>query len=265
MPESEPVAGHGRAAELFALGGKVVIVTGATQGIGRELAFLLAELGAAVVATGRSTEALDRLSEEAAERRLALDSVLLDVRETASINAAVTEVVDRHGRIDVLVNNAGLGHAHRALDVTEADFDDMMSVNLRGLFFMSQAVARAMIPRGGGRIVNMSSQGGVVGLPDAAVYCASKGGVNMLTKVLALEWAEHGINVNAIAPTFIYTPGTSPLLDGPGLRDEILAKIPLRQLGTSADVAGAVAYLATEASRLVTGTVLMVDGGWTAQ
>jgi NAD(P)-dependent dehydrogenase (short-subunit alcohol dehydrogenase family) len=265
MPESEPVAGHGRATELFALSGKVVIVTGATQGIGRELAFLLAELGAVVVATGRSNEALDRLGEEAAERRLALDSVLLDVRETASINAAVTEVVDRHGRIDVLVNNAGLGHAHRALDVTEADFDDMMSVNLRGLFFMSQAVARAMIPRGGGRIVNMSSQGGVVGLPDAAVYCASKGGVNMLTKVLALEWAEHGINVNAIAPTFIYTPGTAPLLDGPGLRDEILAKIPLRQLGTSADVAGAVAYLATEASRLVTGTVLMVDGGWTAQ
>jgi NAD(P)-dependent dehydrogenase (short-subunit alcohol dehydrogenase family) len=263
MPE--PVAGSSRTAELFDLGGKVVLVTGATQGIGRELAFLLAGLGAVVVASGRTTEALDRLGEEAAERRLALHSVLLDVRDTASINAAVTEVVDRHGRIDVLVNNAGLGHAHRALDVTEADFDDMMSVNLRGLFFMSQAVARAMIPRGGGRIVNMSSQGGVVGLPDAAVYCASKGGVNMLTKVLALEWAEHGINVNAIAPTFIYTPGTAPLLDGPGLRDEILAKIPLRQLGTPADVAGAVAYLATEASRLVTGTVLMVDGGWTAQ
>jgi NAD(P)-dependent dehydrogenase (short-subunit alcohol dehydrogenase family) len=191
--------------------------------------------------------------------------VLLDVRYTASIHAAVGEVVERHGRIDVLVNNAGLGHAHRALDVTEADFDDMMSVNLRGLFFMSQAVARVMIPRGGGRIINMSSQGGVVGLPDAAVYCSSKGGVNMLTKVLALEWADHGINVNAIAPTFVYTPGTAPLLDGPGLRDRILDKIPLRQLGAPEDVAGAVMYLASPASRLVTGTVLMVDGGWTAQ
>ena len=263
MPE--PVAGSTRTAALFDLGGKVVLVTGATQGIGRELVFLLAELGAVVVASGRTTEALDQLGEDASERRLALDTVLLDVRDTASINAAVTQVVDRHGRIDVLVNNAGLGHAHRALDVTETDFDEMMSVNLRGLFFMSQAVARVMVPSGGGRIVNMSSQGGVVGLPDAAVYCASKGGVNMLTKVLALEWAEHGINVNAIAPTFIYTPGTAPLLDGPGLRDEILAKIPLRQLGTPADVAGAVAYLSTEASRLVTGTVLMVDGGWTAQ
>jgi NAD(P)-dependent dehydrogenase (short-subunit alcohol dehydrogenase family) len=250
---------------LFDLRGKVILVTGASQGIGRELAFLLAELGGVVVASGRSAEALDGLAKEAAERSLALDAVLLDVRHTESIQSAVAQIVDRHGRIDVLVNNAGLGHAHRALDVTEADFDEMMSVNLRGLFFVSQAVARVMIPHGGGRIINMSSQGGVVGLPDAAVYCASKGGVNMLTKVLALEWAEYGINVNAIAPTFIYTPGTAPLLDGPGLRDRILDKIPLRQLGVPADVAGAVAYLSTPASRLVTGTVLMVDGGWTAQ
>jgi NAD(P)-dependent dehydrogenase (short-subunit alcohol dehydrogenase family) len=249
----------------FDLGGKVVVVTGSTQGIGRELVFLLAGWGADVVATARTPQDLAGLTQEAAERRLPLDAVLLDVRALPSIETAVGDVVERHGRIDVLVNNAGLGHAHRALDVTEADWDDMMSVNLRGLFFMSQAVARAMIPRGGGRIINMSSQGGVVGLPDAAVYCASKGGVNMLTKVLALEWAEHGINVNAIAPTFIHTPGTAPLLDGPGLRDQILAKIPLRQLGTTEDVAGAVAYLATPASRLVTGTVLMVDGGWTAQ
>ncbi|MCU1670588.1 MAG: short-chain dehydrogenase/reductase [Blastococcus sp.] len=253
------------AAAPFDLRNAVVLVTGATQGIGRELAFLLAEAGGVVVATGRSADALDGLRREAAERDVGLDCVLLDVRDTASIAAAVAEVVELHGGIDVLVNNAGLGHAHRALDVTEADFDEMMSVNLRGLFFMSQAAARVMIPRGGGRIINISSQGGVVGLPDAAVYCASKGGVNMLTKVLALEWAEHGINVNAIAPTFVHTPGTAPLLDGPGLRDEILARIPLRQLGTPADVAGAVVYLATAASRLVTGTVLMVDGGWTAQ
>jgi NAD(P)-dependent dehydrogenase (short-subunit alcohol dehydrogenase family) len=264
---TEPRAGDGNdgPAGLFELRGKVVLVTGATQGIGRELAFLLAGLGGVVVASGRSAEDLDGLAREASDRALPLDSVLLDVRHTASIDAAVAEVVDRHGRIDVLVNNAGLGHAHRALDVTEADFDDMMSVNLRGLFFMSQAVARAMIPQGGGRIINMSSQGGVVGLPDAAVYCTSKGGVNMLTKVLALEWAQYGINVNAIAPTFVYTPGTAPLLDGPGLRDAILEKIPLRKLGMPADVAGAVAYLSTAASRMVTGTVLMVDGGWTAQ
>ncbi len=249
----------------FDLAGKVVVVTGASQGIGRELTFLLAEAGGVLVPTARSKAAADELRAEAATRGVTLHPVLLDVRRTSSIDSAVAEAVERHGRIDVLVNNAGLGHAHRALDVTESDFDEMMAVNLRGVFFMSQAVAREMIPRGGGRIIMISSQGGVVGLPAAAVYCASKGGVNMMTKVLALEWAEHGINVNAVAPTFIYTPGTAPLLDEPGLRDQILGKIPLRQLGSPADVAGAVVYLATEASRLVTGTVLMVDGGWTAQ
>jgi NAD(P)-dependent dehydrogenase (short-subunit alcohol dehydrogenase family) len=255
----------GPAPASFDLSGKVVLVTGATQGIGRELSFLLAAAGAIVAPTARTAEAIAGLEVEAKERGLDVHPVLMDVRDVGAVNAAVDEVVDRHGRLDVLVNNAGLGHAHRALDVTEADWDDMMSVNLRGLFFASQAAARVMIPRGGGRIINMSSQGGLVGLPDAAVYCASKGGVNMLTKVLALEWAQHGINVNAIAPTFIYTPGTAPLLDGPGLRDEILAKIPLRQLGSPVDVAGAVVYLSTPASRLVTGTVLTVDGGWTAQ
>ena len=253
------------APSAFDLTGKIVLVTGATQGIGRELAFQLAEAGAVVVPTGRSSPALDDLHDEARRRSVAVHPVLLDVRDTASVRAAVGEVVDRHGRIDVLVNNAGLGHAYRALDVTEAEFEDMLAVNVRGVFFTSQAVAREMIPRGGGRIIMISSQAGLVALPDASVYSTTKGAVNMLTKALAVEWAEQGITVNAIAPTFVHTPGTAPLLDGPGLRDEILAKIPLRQLGTTADITGAVIYLSTAASRLVTGTVLVVDGGWTAQ
>ena len=252
-------------ANPFDLSGKVAVVTGATRGIGRELAFLLAEAGAVVVATARTQEDAAGIGAEAAERALPVHPALLDVRDVASMGHAVAGIVRAHGRIDVLVNNAGLGHAHRALDVTERDFDDMMAVNLRGTFFMSQAVAREMIPRGGGRIISISSQGGTVGLRDAAVYCASKGGVDMLTKVLALEWAEHGINVNAVAPTFVETPGTAPLLEDPARREAILAKIPLRTLGTPADVAAAVLYLATPASRLVTGTVLAVDGGWTAQ
>jgi NAD(P)-dependent dehydrogenase (short-subunit alcohol dehydrogenase family) len=249
----------------FDVTGTVVVVTGASRGIGRELAMLLAEAGAVVVPTGRSAADLADLRDEARSRGVDLHPVLLDVRDVASVHQAVDRIVGTHGRIDVLVNNAGLGHAHKALDVTEADWDEMMAVNLRGVFFTSQAVARTMIPHRNGRIINISSQAGFVGLPDAAVYCASKGGVNMLTKVLAVEWAEYGINVNAVAPTFIYTPGTAPILDDPQTRAHVLAKIPLAQLGSPEDVASAVIYLATPASRLVTGTVLVVDGGWTAQ
>ncbi|NJC69967.1 glucose 1-dehydrogenase [Planosporangium thailandense] len=243
----------------------VVVVTGASRGIGRELAMLLAEAGAIVVPTGRTTADLADLSVEARYRGVQLHPVLLDVRDVASIRQTVDRIVATHGRIDVLVNNAGLGHAYKALDVTEADWDDMMAVNLRGVFFTSQAVARTMILRRSGRIINISSQASFVGLPDAAVYCASKGGVNMLTKALAVEWAEHGITVNAVAPTFVYTPGTAPILDDPEKRAKVLAKIPLARLGSPEDVANAVIYLATPASRLVTGTVLVVDGGWTAQ
>jgi NAD(P)-dependent dehydrogenase (short-subunit alcohol dehydrogenase family) len=142
----------------------------------------------------------------------------------------------------------------------------MMAVNLRGVFFTSQAVARVMIAAGkGGRIINLSSQGGLVGLPNAAVYCTSKGGVNMMTKVLALEWAPHDITVNAIAPTFVYTPGTAPILDDPEQRAMVLGKIPLGRIGLTDDVAGAVVYLAARSGRMVTGSVLVVDGGWTAQ
>lgn len=251
--------------DAFQLHGKVVIVTGATRGLGREIAGLLAGAGAEVVATGRSEIALQEMVADQASRGIVLQHVPLDVQDTGSIRFAVDEVVRRNGRVDVLVNNAGLGTAHEALEVTESDWDEMMSVNLRGVFFVSQAVARVMASQGGGRIVNISSQAGSVGLPNATVYCTSKGGVNMMTKALALEWAKHSINVNAVAPTFIYTPGTAPILDDPAVRDDILKKIPLGHFGLSTDVAAAVMYLATEASRLVTGTVLTVDGGWTAQ
>jgi NAD(P)-dependent dehydrogenase (short-subunit alcohol dehydrogenase family) len=188
------------------------------------------------------------------------------VRDAASIMEVVSAIVDAHGRMDVLVNNAGLGFARAAFDVTEADWDEMMGVKLRGVFFMSQAVARRMAAAGqAGRIVNISSQGGLVGLPDATVYCASKGGLNMMTKTLALEWAKDAITVNAVALTFIYTPGTAPILDEPAMRAAVLGKIPLGQFALTDDVAGAIIYLASDAGRMVTGTVLVVDGGWTSQ
>jgi NAD(P)-dependent dehydrogenase (short-subunit alcohol dehydrogenase family) len=254
------------AARRFDLAGRVVVVTGASKGIGRELTPLLAETGAVVVPTVRTDADAAALSSEAQPRGLTVHPQRLDVRDVASINATVSRIVAAHGRIDVLVNNAGLGFARAAFDVTEADWDEMMAVNLRGAFFMSQAVARTMASSGrGGRIVNISSQGGLVGLPDAAVYCASKGGLNMMTKTLALEWAKDAITVNAVAPTFLYTPGTAPILDEPKMKASVLGKIPLGQFALTNDVAGAIIYLASEAGRMVTGTVLVVDGGWTSQ
>ena len=165
----------------------------------------------------------------------------------------------------MLVNNAGLGANHHAEDVTESDWDGMMAVNLRGLFFCCQAAGRIMLEQGAGRIINMSSQAGVVGIRDHAVYSASKGGVNLLTKVLALEWSARGISVNTVAPTFIYTPGTAERLDQPGYLRHVLERIPIGRVGTIDDVAAAVVYLASPAGGMVTGHILVVDGGWTAQ
>jgi NAD(P)-dependent dehydrogenase (short-subunit alcohol dehydrogenase family) len=201
--------------------------------------------------------------------RLARDidglAVPFDVRSVPDIRAAVARVESELGRIDVLVNNAGLGANHAALDVTEADWDDMMAVNLRGLFFTCQAAAPGMLARRSGRIVNISSQASLVGIENHAVYCASKGGVNQLTRVLALEWSSQGVTVNAVAPTFIETPGTKERLDDPEFRRAVLARIPAGRVGTVDDVAGAVIYLASPAGSLVTGSILTVDGGWTAR
>ncbi len=254
------------AARRFDLSGRVGVVTGTSKGIGRELTVLLAETGAVVAPTVRTDADAADLASEARSRGLTVHPQRVDVRDVASITEAVSAIVAAHGGVDVLVNNAGLGFARAAFDVAEADWDEMMAVNLRGVFFTSQAVARTMAAAGrGGRIVNISSQGGLVGLPDAAVYCASKGGVNMLTKTLALEWAKYAITVNAIAPTFIYTPGTAPILDEPAMRAAVLGKIPLGQFALTDDVAAAIICLASDAGRMVTGTVLVVDGGWTSQ
>jgi NAD(P)-dependent dehydrogenase (short-subunit alcohol dehydrogenase family) len=188
-----------------------------------------------------------------------------DLRSVESIGTMVSAAHHRFGRLDILVNNAGLGFNHDAIDITESDWDEMMDVNLKGLFFASQAAARLMLAQGHGRIINLSSQASVVGIPRHAVYCASKGGVNQLTRVLALEWSARGVTVNAVGPTFIHTPGTAERLDNPEFRAGVLARLPIGKVGTIADVAGAVIYLASPAAAMVTGTLLLVDGGWTAQ
>jgi NAD(P)-dependent dehydrogenase (short-subunit alcohol dehydrogenase family) len=247
----------------FDLTGQVALVTGAGRGIGRDLARALAASGATVLAGVRDAGTAD--VDWTAPGGGRVEPIRLDVTDVKGTRAAVDAAVATYGRIDILVNNAGLGANHDALDVTEADWDDMMAVNLKGLFFASQAVGRHMVARGYGRIVNMGSQAGIVGIRRHAVYSASKGGVNLVTKVLALEWAPHGVTVNAIAPTWIYTPGTAERLDDPAFLAGVLARIPVGRVGTTADVAAAVVFLSSRASGLVTGAILPVDGGWTAQ
>jgi NAD(P)-dependent dehydrogenase (short-subunit alcohol dehydrogenase family) len=236
----------------FDLTGRVALVTGAGRGIGRDLALALEGAGATVVSGIRGGDA-------------PTESVTIDLRDIGSIRAAVDTVVERHGRIDMLVNNAGLGTNHDALDVTEEEWDELMAVNLKGLFFTCQAAGRHMVARRYGRIVNMSSQAGHVGIRRHAAYSASKGGVELLTKVLALEWGPHGVTVNAVAPTFVRTPGTAERLDRPAFLDDVLTRIPIGRVGTTTEVAAAVIFLASPSAGLVNGTSIVVDGGWTAQ
>ena len=249
----------------FRLDGQVALVTGASRGIGSGLAEALAADGATVAVAARSASDAGEVVRRIEAAGGAASGHVLDVSDVESIRAGVASVLDTHGRIDVLVANAGLGANHAALDVTEDDWDSMMDVNLKGVFFTAQACGRHMVERGSGRVVVISSQASLVGIRDHAVYCASKGGVNQLVRVLALEWGPLGVTVNAVAPTFIHTPGTAERLDDPDYLAGVVARIPVGHVGTIADVAGAVVYLASDAGGLVNGAFLPVDGGWTAQ
>ena len=197
---------------------------------------------------------------------VAARSVELDVTDLAGIERAVAEVLAEFGSIDITVNNAGLGGTgSAAVDLTEVEWDALFDVNLKGLFFVCQAVAKPMIAQGHGRIINISSQAGRIGIPGYVDYCASKGGVDQLTRTLALEWATEGITVNAVSPTFIRTPGTAERLADPEFLGSVLAQIPVGRIGTPMDVAAAVIFLASSSSSLITGESLLVDGGWTSR
>jgi NAD(P)-dependent dehydrogenase (short-subunit alcohol dehydrogenase family) len=246
----------------FSLADRVVLVTGAARGIGRACALACAGAGANVVVGVRNLAdgvALAGEIEGMGRRALAVEMELSDL---GTVRAAI-ETADRAlGRIDVLVNNVGVGPENLAEDVTEADFDYTVNVNLKGTFFTTQAVGRLMIAQKSGRIINISSQAGTVTLRGEAIYCMTKAAVNHLTRCLAVEWARHGIAVNSVAPTFIWTDGTRPSLADPAFHAQVLGHIPLGRIGDPIDVAGTVVFLASPAASLITGANILVDGGW---
>ena len=244
---------------------KIVVITGASKGIGAGISKELANAGATVILCARNNEQLQELKVEI-EREKGLAHVFpLDVSSVDHIKEVFKSINDQFGRIDILINNAGLGYNHAATEVNEADWDEMMDVNLKGLFFCCQQAGKYMIKSGYGRIINMSSQASLVAIKDHAVYCASKGGVNMLTKVLALEWADKGVTVNGIAPTFTYTPGTAERLDNPEYLANVLNRIPVGKVASIKDIVSAILYLTAAHSDMVTGSTLVIDGGWTIQ
>jgi len=249
----------------FRLDGQAALVTGAARGIGRACALALAHAGADVALGLRDPRTgADLAAEIEGMGRRAL-RLPMDVTRPEQVRQAVADTVAGFGRLDILVNNAGLGPSNLAEDVNEADFDYTLAVNLKGTFFASQAVGRVMIPRGYGRIINLSSQAGFVALPTESVYCMTKAAIAHLTKCLAVEWGRYNITVNAVAPTFVSTPGTDEALADPVFKADVLSRIALGRIGEPQEVAAAVVYLASPAAALVTGHTLLIDGGWTAR
>jgi NAD(P)-dependent dehydrogenase (short-subunit alcohol dehydrogenase family) len=245
--------------------GKIALVTGAARGIGRACALALAEAGADIALGLRDEQSdNDNLINEIKSLGRNILPLQMDVQHTKEIHAGIAKIKKEFGRLDILVNNAGIGPPNPIEDVTEADFDYTVNVNLKGTFFMSQAAGKLMIGQNSGRIINLSSQAGFVALPSESVYCMTKAGIAHLTKCFAVEWGKHNITVNAVAPTFIKTPGTEKWLHNENFKQEVLSKIVLGRVGIPQDVANAVLFLASPAASLITGTTLMIDGGWTA-
>ena len=250
----------------FDLNGQVALVTGAGRGLGRAISLALAHAGADVALGLRDANSHGNLPGEiGALGRRALP-LQMDMTRLDEVTQAIDEATYHFGRLDILVNNAGVAPENPAENVREEDFDLTLAVNLKGTFFASQAAGRVMIRQKRGRIINIGSQAGFVALPTESIYCMTKAAVSHLTKCLAVEWGKYNITVNAIAPTFIRTPGTESSLANPEFCADVIERIAaLHRIGEPMDVAGAVVFLASGASSLITGHTILIDGGWTAR
>jgi 2-deoxy-D-gluconate 3-dehydrogenase len=248
------------------LTGSVALVTAASRGIGRAIALDLARSGADVALGVRDPDGAAALADEIRALGRRVVTVRMDVTDLAGCRSAIDTVVAELGTVDVLVNNAGGGIVEDALDVSEEHFDAVWALTTKSTFFVSQHVAKHMRTAGGGSIVNVASQAGLVALPGESAYCTSKAAVIHMTKCLAVEWGQYGIRVNAVAPTFIETEGTEPALSDESFRADTVDRIAaLHRIGQPEEVAAAVTFLAGEGASLVTGTALPIDGGWTAR
>ena len=251
------------AASPFDLTGRRALVTGSGQGIGLALAEALAAAGAQVVLNGRDPQKLDRAAAALAAAGATVTTAAFDVTDPAAVTAAIA-VIEAEGPIDILVNNAGLTRRIPLQDLPEAAWREVMGTNLDGVFFVGQAVARCMLPRGRGKIINICSIQSELGRPGTAAYAASKGAVKMLTRAMCVEWAKHGLQVNGIAPGYFATELTKPLVDDPAFTSWLCARTPAGRWGRVEERGGAAVFLSSSAADFVNGHVLFVDGGLTS-
>jgi 2-dehydro-3-deoxy-D-gluconate 5-dehydrogenase len=248
----------------FDLSDRVAIVTGSASGIGKAIAVGLAQAGADLALVDVNKEGLTGTAEEIRKIGRKAVAYVVDITDLKAVQAGVDEIEKEFGRIDILMNNAGIVIKSDLKDVTEVEWDKLMNVNLKGAFFFAQTVGKAMMKRKSGKIINTLSNCAFVAEHLLGVYCATKGGLLMITKCLASEWAQYGINVNAIGPAFIKTPINDPLLKDQHFKDWSLNRIPFHRMGEAEEMVGAAVYLASDSSSFVNGAVLMVDGGFTA-
>ena len=251
--------------EIFSLKEKVAVVTGGNRGLGRTFALSLAKMGADVVVIGRDeVNNLSVIKEIESYGRRAM-SLAVDLQDVTAIKSMVETIKNEFGKIDILVNNAGVSTTNFALDVEEEEWNKVMDLNVRSLFFCSQVIAKEMKEQKSGKIINIASVVGAVGDVGISPYTASKAAVINLTRSLALEWARFGIQVNAIGPAYIETEMNSDELSNPRVREKIINKTPMKRLGKAEELEGALLLLASDASSFITGQTIFVDGGWLAQ
>ncbi len=251
------------ASTLFDLTGRVALVTGASKGLGRAMSLGLARAGASLALCARDREGLEATRAEAAAHGVRAEVFALDVLRAASVREAVAAALEAFGRIDVLVNNAGVNVRKPTLELSEEEWDLVLDTNLKGYFLVAQAVGAHMVARGKGKVINVSSIFGTVGMNNQLAYASSKGGVGMMTKVMAIEWAQRGVNVNAVAPTYFETPLVAALRNDPERFRFINERTPMGRWGQPEELEGTIVWLASPASDFVTGQTIYVDGGWT--